>query len=320
MAVSLEDYFRTVFEEQLSTLPAPEEDLRTGATRLLDKRREIKHMDAALRTQQEEFEVKKESLRRRRDELKMKEEKLKDSLLKFDKYLKENDAKKTRGLKKAEAERAVVREREREAQQLQRNIAALLAKKEQLQARVNRNRIYWSFLDGVLKTSRKFEDVGQLIGRFDTLVCTREQLLKRQSEVESEREREGVELRRYVSERGSALLHYNNRLSQLQTDLDTILSQALRWESTWNHIQATAAKETLLLGQIKVVTLNLYHLTGVVAGGAEGVGVDDTLEQLDKVRDFIIFYLLFSVVPQVVKLFGKCGLQTFSPDCVSVCE
>ncbi|XP_017580097.1 coiled-coil domain-containing protein 42 homolog [Pygocentrus nattereri] len=288
MAVSLKDCFRTVFEQQLcSGRPVPEEDLRTGATRLLDKRREIKHTDAALRTQREEFEVKKESLRQRREELKIKEEKLKDSLLKFDKYLKENDAKKTRGLKKAEAERAVVREREREERQLQRNIAALLAKKEQLQGRVNRNRVYCSFLDDVLKASKKFEDVGQLIGRFDALVCTREQLLKRQSEVESERETEGVELRRYVSERGSALLHYNNGLSQLQTELDTILSQALRWESAWNHIQATAAKETLLLGQIKVVTLNLYHLTGVVAGGAEGVDVDDTLEQLDKIQLYI---------------------------------
>ncbi|XP_072550429.1 coiled-coil domain-containing protein 42 homolog [Salminus brasiliensis] len=287
MAVNLEDYFRTVFEEQLLTLPVPEEDMRTGATRILDKRKEIKHMDAALRRQKEEFEVKKESLRERRDELKKKEEKLKDSLLNFDKFLKDNDAKRARGLKKAQAERAIVRKREQEVQQLQRHIAALLAKKEQLQARVNRNRIYWSFLDSVLKTSKKFEDIGKLIGRFDTLVCTREQLLKRQSEVESEREKDGVELRRYITERGSALLHYNNTLSQLQTELDTILSQALRWESTWSHIQATAAKETLLLGQIKVVTLNLYHMTGGATSGAEGVNVDDTLEQLDRIQLYI---------------------------------
>ncbi|XP_066515462.1 coiled-coil domain-containing protein 42 homolog isoform X2 [Hoplias malabaricus] len=287
MTVNLEDYFRTVFEEHLSVVSVPEVDLRTGATHLLDKQKEIKQMDTALRTQKDTFELKKESLRQRKEELKKKEEKLKDSLLQFDKFVQENDAKKARGMKKAEAERAVLREREREVQQLQRNIAALLAKKEQLQARVSRNRIYWSFIEKVLKSSKKFEEAGQLIGRFDTLLCTREKLLKRQSELERERESEGVELRRYLSERGSVLLHYNNKLSQLQTELDTVLSQALRWESTWNHIQATAAKETLLLGQIKVVTLNLYHMTSGVTGRTEGVNVDDTLEQLDKIQRYL---------------------------------
>ncbi|KAG9282196.1 hypothetical protein AMEX_G818 [Astyanax mexicanus] len=287
MAVNLEEYFRTVFEEHLQTVPMPEEDLRTGTTRILDKRREIKYMDDVLRNQKEEFEAKKKSLEQRRDELRKKEEKLKDSLLNFNKYLKDNDAKQARGLKKAEAEKALVREREKEVQQLQRHIAALLTKKEKMQKRVSQNRIYWSFLDSVLKSSKKFEDIGKLIGRFETLVCMREQLLKRQSTVESEREREAVQLRRYVSERSSALLHYNNTLSQLQTELDTILSQALRWESTWNHIQATAAKETLLLGQIKIVTLNLYHMTGRVTSGAEGFNVDDTLDQLDRIQLYI---------------------------------
>uniref|UniRef100_W5KI81 Cilia and flagella associated protein 73 n=1 Tax=Astyanax mexicanus TaxID=7994 RepID=W5KI81_ASTMX len=287
MAVNLEEYFRTVFEEHLQTVPMPEEDLRTGTTRILDKRREIKYMDDVLRNQKEEFEAKKKSLEQRRDELRKKEEKLKDSLLNFNKYLKDNDAKQARGLKKAEAEKALVREREKEVQQLQRHIAALLTKKEKMQKRVSQKRIYWSFLDSVLKSSKKFEDIGKFIGRFETLVCMREQLLKRQSTVESEREREAVQLRRYVSERSSALLHYNNTLSQLQTELDTILSQALRWESTWNHIQATAAKETLLLGQIKIVTLNLYHMTGRVTSGAEGFNVDDTLDQLDRIQLYI---------------------------------
>lgn len=43
-------------------------------------------------------------------------------------------------------------------------------------------------------------------------------------------------------------------------------------------------KETHLLSQIKVVTLNLYHMTGGMMGGDEGVNVDDTVGQLDRVR------------------------------------
>ncbi|XP_076847171.1 coiled-coil domain-containing protein 42 homolog [Brachyhypopomus gauderio] len=284
MSLNLEDYFRTVFEEQILTGAMHEGDRRTNATRLLEKRKEIRQTDEALHDKREEFEVKKESFRQRRVIIRRKEEELKESLLKFDKFLKENDAKLARGWRKAEAERAVVRAREQDLQQLHTHIAALLARREQLQARVERARTYWTFLDSVLQTSKKFEDAGQLMGRFATLVCMRQHLESRRGEVEQERVGEGAQLHRYVQEQSARLLSHNNTLSQLQSQLDSALSQTLRWESTWNHIQATAAKETLLLGQIKVATLNLYHMTGGVTGGTQGVHVDDTLEQLEKIQ------------------------------------
>ncbi|KAG9263176.1 coiled-coil domain-containing protein 42 like-2-like [Astyanax mexicanus] len=126
---------------------------------------------------------------------------------------------------------AVLRKHKAEA------FAALLTKKDKLQEQVSQNRIYWSFLDSVLKSSEKFEDIGKLIGRFETLVRTREQLLKRQSTLES--------------------------------------------------VQATDAKKTLLLGRIHVATRNLYHMTGGVSSGAAGFNVKDTLDELDRIRQYI---------------------------------
>lgn len=49
--------------------------------------------------------MKMESIQQRKEELERKEYTLKESLLKFDKFLKENDAKKNRAVKKANVER-----------------------------------------------------------------------------------------------------------------------------------------------------------------------------------------------------------------------
>uniref|UniRef100_UPI003AAD2A05 coiled-coil domain-containing protein 42 homolog n=1 Tax=Centroberyx gerrardi TaxID=166262 RepID=UPI003AAD2A05 len=287
MAMNLEDYFRTIHEEQvLIKLPVGERYLMTGATQMLEKRREIIEVDKQLKAHREEFELKRKSLRQRRDEVLMKEEKLKESLLNFDRFLKENDAKRSRGAKKAENERQVVLQKEAEIERLKEECAALEEIKQKLQRRVQRSNLYWNFLEQVLKMA-KFEEVWELLGRFETLVITREQLCQRESKVQEQADSQRGALQTYIDQQSCLLLQNNNLLSQLQTQLDQTRSEALTWESKWNHIQNTAAKETLLLGQIKMATLNLYQMTDGEIGGEEGVAIDDTEEQLDKIQIFI---------------------------------
>jgi hypothetical protein len=71
-----------------SKVPEQEDHDLTPATRLLEKRREMLEVENGLNQQKEEFAMKMESLTQRRDELARKESQLKDSLLKFDKFLK----------------------------------------------------------------------------------------------------------------------------------------------------------------------------------------------------------------------------------------
>lgn len=54
-------------------------------------------------------------------------------------------------------------------------------------------------------------------------------------------------------------------------------------ESRWAHIQNTAAKKTLLLGTIKMATLNLFQIVSKQLKETAPVSLEDTHKQLDMV-------------------------------------
>lgn len=54
-------------------------------------------------------------------------------------------------------------------------------------------------------------------------------------------------------------------------------------ESRWAHIQNTAAKKTLLLGTIKMATLNLFQIVSKQLKETTQVSLEDTHKQLDMV-------------------------------------
>ncbi|XP_044052778.1 coiled-coil domain-containing protein 42 isoform X2 [Siniperca chuatsi] len=134
---------------------------------------------------------------------------------------------------------------------------------------------------------RKFEDVQLLTGHLESLLHFRDQFYRRESEAQEQADQQRKALLTLEDQHHLLRLHKNNQLSQLQTELEKTRSEAQTWERKWNHIQETAAKKTLLLGQIKMATLNLYEMTEDMIEGEEGVDMNDTEKQLDMVKMFI---------------------------------
>ncbi len=77
-------------------------------------------------------------------------------------------------------------------------------------------------------------------------------MLERDQKNQDRIEKQRQDLMKYMEEKENQVLNYNNQLSGLQTRLDGAQSEAVKWESAWNHIKNTAAKKTLLLGRIKM--------------------------------------------------------------------
>ncbi|EMP34306.1 Coiled-coil domain-containing protein 42 like protein [Chelonia mydas] len=157
MAFELEEYLRAAFRDKLllPKMPEREDDYLTPATRLLEKRRELTEVEQALSAQREEFQMKMESLQQRRKELQHKEGQLKEAIFKFDKFLKDNDSKRSRALQKVSEQREQVVQKVVEAMQLRQEIARLLVERDRLQRHLEAHAIFRSYLQGVLEKTEQ---------------------------------------------------------------------------------------------------------------------------------------------------------------------
>ncbi|XP_005102044.1 coiled-coil domain-containing protein 42 homolog [Aplysia californica] len=309
MTVSLEEYFRTTFEDKLLVkMPEREDDHLTPATRLLEKRREMAEVEQALAAQKEEFQMKMESLQQRREELERKEYQLKDSLLKFDKFLKENDSKRARAVKKANDERELKKQKDKEIDRVKDETDTHQQQKEKLHKKLERYTMFHQYMDRVLEAGEEFHEIRDIIARWDTLRATHLDLLERDQKNQDRIEKQRQDLMKYMEEKENQVLNYNNQLSGLQTRLDGAQSEAVKWESQWNHIKNTAAKKTLLLGRIKMATHNLYQL--VKSHQNQLDDLEDTTEQLSQIQ---IFVQDLSQITSEIKKMEHTGTSIFAP-------
>lgn len=303
MTVSLEEYFRTTFEDKLLVkMPEREDDHLTPATRLLEKRREMAEVEQALAAQKEEFQMKMESLQQRREELERKEYQLKESLLKFDKFLKENDSKRARAVKKANDERDLKKQKDKEIERLEEENQSYTAQKDKLQNKLEKYTVFHRYMEKVLEAGEEFHELRDIIARWDTLTATHQDLMEREQKNQEVVEKQRQELVKYMEVKDNEILGYNNQLSGLQTRLDDAQSEAVKWESVWNHIKNTAAKKTLLLGRIKMATHNLYQL--VKRHQKQTAEAEETTEQLSQIQTFVQDLTLITAEIKKMELTG----------------
>lgn len=288
---------RDTLHEQPSTSSTPAlafqtlvlEDV-TPATRLLEKRRQVFEVQESLDTQKNDFGRKEHVFKKREDALKNKDAELQDSLIRFSKFLQENDMKRSRAERKAVEE---VRTR----QQKEGEIETLVSTLEQVQQQTikagevaEKTRQYQRFLEKVLEHTSQhtttFTEVNDILLRYATLEATNRDLKKQHKQSAEEAERARGELQGLDTAITNEVLLLNNKISRLKKELEDREKDVLVLSGNVDSGLQVASQKTLEHGMVCSAADNLYHLASERSNIVRPQYAH-TLDQLNVIRDYI---------------------------------
>jgi hypothetical protein len=88
-------------------------------------------------------------------------------------------------------------------------------------------------------------------------------------------------------EKNNIILNNNNELANLQTKLEESQHRTAFWQAEWDHTIKNATQKSLLLGQIKMATANLFNVVKSHLNNRLN-WTNDTSLQLEKIQQFIM--------------------------------
>jgi hypothetical protein len=214
----------------------------------------------ALDAQKEEFARREEAFRRREEGLRQKDLELQESLIKFNKFLQENESKRNRADKRASEESRVRRQKEEEIIKLQAGLNTMRKEYTVLEEQLAKNRKYQIFLERMqMRYSEEYPEIMDLLKRHQTLTGANNDLISRQREHEQINEEERAKFASYTKQGKTNMLNYNNQIASLQKSLELSTAGAAEAANSLDASIRKASAETLEVGQVLMAVKNLLQ-------------------------------------------------------------
>jgi hypothetical protein len=157
-----------------------------------------------------------------------KQKQIKERVQKFEKFLKENDAKRLRANAKAIAERKLREQKEQEAMTLHKQLQQEMQKSKLILEQIKRHQPYEGYLQSIVEAlPPDYLDVHEpqindIIMRYNTLAETNLDLLSNVQRNQDDIEQAHSKLQGLVKEKNDLILVYNSKLGTKQKHLDKL--------------------------------------------------------------------------------------------------
>jgi hypothetical protein len=221
------------------------------ATRLLEKRRQMFEVQEALNSQKEEFSRREDAFRRREDGLRRKDLELQESLIRFNKFLQENESKKNRALKRTAEEKKQREMKEIEISKLEDQLKKKIKEESMLKEEVEKNLKYQDYLENVVQTMTKFfPEISDILNRYKTLHKANFDLTEKHHIDEGENDGIQQQYINYKKKKENQILSDSNAIAEMQLKYEQQKTRTMRTQAELEEEITDASAKSLELGQI----------------------------------------------------------------------
>ncbi|XP_007902058.1 coiled-coil domain-containing protein 42 homolog isoform X1 [Callorhinchus milii] len=262
-------------------------------TLVLKKEVEVDQVSAALAAKRQEFSERMEAVAKRMVEYEKAELASKQRALKFDKFLKDNEAKRRRAIQKYQLEVKQNEAKSQELQNLLRQLEELKVRQRKLQKKMTQNKIYEEYLQNAIDNMP--EDYLEynaeslllsIIRRYETLGATNETLINNLSRLSDVQEKSQHHLEALRQEHGNSKLTINSELSLLRDKCDKRKEKNRQLEMKINLHGGNFRYKSEELGALLLAINNLADQCYVKHYGA--LKEISILGKLDMIKEFIL--------------------------------
>eukprot|EP00981_Chlorochromonas_danica_P001606 scaffold344_cov178-Ochromonas_danica.AAC.15 len=148
------------------------------STLLLKKRKEMREVDESLEVMKKDHKKRMEECEERRLQFEVKQAKMREQVLRFERFIHENDAKRQRAEMKAKQEHKIFEEKLKEIQLLQEKIQQLESEQQALTRELTRKSCYKTYLERIVEEGEQgYEEIAEVLNRYATLQQANRDLL-----------------------------------------------------------------------------------------------------------------------------------------------
>ena len=195
----------------------------------------------------------------RREQFEAKQSKMRDQVLKFEKYIQENDAKRQRADMKAKQEHKMYEEKCRELDSIHRQIEQLKEDETVLEAELEEKNKFTFYLETVLESTDGFEEVPDLLKRYYTLKQSNQELMVQVQGQESELDDMRSQLQSLRVHQENQLLVNNSFLQAQQKELERVIGSAKHEEDEKNRFEDMVKQVSKEVSQVVQSIRNIYN-------------------------------------------------------------
>mmetsp|Transcript_9226 Transcript_9226/g.30446 ORF Transcript_9226/g.30446 Transcript_9226/m.30446 type:complete len:313 (+) Transcript_9226:120-1058(+) len=228
------------------------------STVLLQKKKKMQEVQSELDRKKREYDQRMKRCKEKENELAEKQEKIRESVIRFEKFVKENDAKRHRALRKEKDEINSRKLKEQEIVALQLQLEQQVKKKEQFQQMVRKLSVYEEFLELVVESSDEFQEVNDILMRHATLAASNQDLREVVENGNLQMEELRAMLSAYTKEKEDEILVATSSIAGQQKRTEQLKIDNAKVEQTIAYRESLFYDKKRKLGEAKMAIANIY--------------------------------------------------------------